>query len=431
MPQTFHIISLGCTKNLVDSEKVLTTLQNAGYSFCEDEKKADIIIINTCGFISDAKKESVDEIVKLVKFKKKNKVKIIVFGCLVQRYKEELKKELPEVDWFFGVNAQDEILKVLGPVGCLEKFAGAYCNTPLRSSHIGYLKIAEGCSNRCSYCAIPLIRGDFRSFPKEEIFKDLDALIKSGATEINIIAQDTSLYGKDIYKNYFLENLISDISSHSEIKWIRVLYTHPRHVKKELLKEIAENPKVCKYIDLPLQHISENMLTKMERHVSKSEILNLISDIKKFDIKLRTSFIVGFPGETENDFCELLQFIEQTEFERLGVFKYSREENTRAFDYENQIEDDVISERYNDVMLVQSEISIKKNNALVGLIIDVIIDAPYKKGFIGRASWDAPDVDGTVFITKAKDLKPGDIVKVKIVSATHYDLGAVLYESAK
>ncbi len=424
MHKNVYLLSLGCTKNLVDSEKLNILLTNNGFNFVDNSNEADILIINTCGFIEDAKKESIESILDLIAVKKNPDVKIFVIGCLAERYKNDLKKEFPEVDYFFGINSQEKILQTLS---CFYSLNAPYESgyKSIAPNHVGFLKIAEGCSNKCSYCSIPGIRGDFHSFPKEEIFKDLSHLLRRGAKEINVIAQDTTRYGKDCYKDYFLFHLLSDISKYKEIKWLRLLYTHPAHLDDNIIGLINSSDKICNYLDLPLQHVNDRILTEMNRGVSKSDILKLIDKIRRYPIALRTTFIVGFPGETDKEFKELLKFIKDVRFEKLGVFLYSNEEDTPAYNFKNQIPQDVKQARYKELMKIQQKISMQNNQALLDKEVDVIIDEVLEEDnnyFVGRTQWDAPDVDGNIFVKKVDGVNVGDIVKVKVVDTWEYDL---------
>ena len=334
-----------------------------------------------------------------------------------------MEKEIPEVDYFLGVNSEDKIIDIL------IKLSGKKENKKIcshrKSLHSSYLKISEGCSNRCSYCSIPDIRGSYKSRSKEDVFMDLKKLLQKGAKEINLIAQDTTLYGKDIYDNYYLYDLMKDISDNKQVEWLRLLYTHPKHLSSDVISLINERDNICQYIDLPLQHINDNILKRMGRGVSKKDIINLIENIKKYNIAIRTSFIIGFPGEGEKEFQELLDFVKEVKFERLGVFKYSQEEGTPAFNFKQQVEEKVMDERFHKLMTEQQYISEQYNKDLQGKDLNIIIDGVSEFDeniFIGRSKIDAPDVDGIVFIEKKDNVNIGDIVKVKITDTYEYDL---------
>jgi len=408
------ILSLGCPRNLVDSENILGGLALRGYPVV-DIDKADIGIVNTCAFIEDAKAESIDAILDLVDLKRKGKLKkIIVYGCLAQRYKDKLCKDLPEVDAFVGKISLNHNLAALR----------------LTPKHYAYVKICEGCINNCSYCVIPKIKGRFTSLEIESILAKIEKLNKDKVSEVNIIGQDITGYGLDLYASTKLPELLKKIIKKSgDIGWLRLLYLYPSRISDELLELIKNEPKVCKYIDLPLQHINDRILKLMHRKTTKQDILKIVDNIRKKipGIAIRTSVIVGFPSETDKDFKELLNFIEDVRFERLGAFVYSREEGTRAYDFKKQVPAEIKRERFNTVMMRQQKISQDVNNKLLGKVIDVLIDEKEEDFYLGRSQYDAPEVDGMIYVDSKKALNVGDFVKVEVTDTLEYDLvGRVL-----
>lgn len=429
------LISLGCSKNLVDSEIMLGFLKKAGFIIQKDPIDADVAIINTCAFIKDAKEEAIESIFDLVALKKKNKIKkIIVAGCLPQRYSQELPELLKEVDGFLGPGSIDKVVSVIKKAFQNEaKFItdeNSYLykhTTPRQSltpSHYAYVKIADGCDNRCSYCVIPQIRGSYRSRTIESIVSEVKRLVKKGVKEINLISQDSTFYGRDIYKRYSLDVLLKKLVKIKDLAWIRILYSHPLHFNKSLLKTISAEPKICKYIDLPIQHINDKILKLMGRKVTKAQIKSLIADIRRTlpSVALRTSLIVGFPQETESNFKELCDFVKSVGFERLGVFTYSKEEGTSAALLKGHISEKIKQKRRDKIMSLQQKVIDKKHDAFIGREIDVLIDNVPKKDLpSGRSQFDAPDVDGLIYV-KGKNVKAGDILKVKITDNMLYDL---------
>jgi len=433
------IISLGCPRNLVDSEVLLGILEKGGFEIVE-MRDADIGIVNTCAFIDDAKQESIDNILELIELKKESRLKaVVVAGCLPQRYGSALLVGLPEVDAFIGCDQilkSADIVRRIGDSGKLceisEKPSFIYSHADPRvhitPSHYAYVKISEGCGNRCSFCTVPAIRGDYRSRPIESILEEVDQLSRAKRlSEINLIGQDTTLYGRDLYGKPAVNRLLKRLSAVKDRRrWIRLLYTYPSHIDDELIDIFAAERAICKYIDLPLQHINDRILKKMNRKMDKKDIEGLIAKIRKRipGVVLRSSMIVGFPGETDREFGELADFIKEVRFERLGVFTYSREEGTPAYGYKDQIDDEVKLERFNILMSVQRDIAIGVNGSYLGKTVEVLIDE--KDGnsediYIGRTQGDAPEVDGEVFV-KGKDLSPGDFVNVKITDTLEYDL---------
>ena len=404
------IINLGCPRNLVDSEVVLGRLSLKGYRIVEDIEDADIGIINTCAFIKDAKTESIDVLLDLIDLKKQDKLKkIIAYGCLVERYGNKLANEFPEVDAFVGRIS-------------LNHSADKFSLTP---SHYAYLKICEGCVNNCSYCAIPKIKGEFQSLDFDSLIKKAEFLDKKGISELNIIGQDITAYGRDLYKKDNLPFLLEGILKKTEnISWFRLLYLYPSRISNDLLKLIADSGRLCSYIDLPIQHINNRILRLMNRRIEKKEILNLIERIRRFipEVAIRTSLIVGFPSETDKEFKELVDFVEDIRFERLGVFIYSREEGTPAYNFKRQIPQKIKERRFDTIMTIQQEISRKINSRYLGRVIDVLIDQKEDGCFLGRSQHDAPEVDGLVYVNSGLQLHAGDIVKVKINDTLDYDL---------
>ncbi len=418
-----NLVSLGCSKNLVDSEVLLRQFQAHGLSIINDPLKADHIVINTCGFINDAKDESIHAILEAVNLKISGKVKkVIVMGCLSERYRDELKKEIPEVDGYFGVTDYKGVLNELGLNLKYELLGERYLTTP---KHFTYLKISEGCNNPCSFCAIPFIRGKHTSKPKEKVINEAKYLAEKGVKELIIIAQDSTYYGLDLYGKRELVNLLFELTKINGIEWIRLLYAFPAKFPEEILDIIASEEKICKYIDLPLQHISDKVLKSMQRGITKRRTYELIELIrtKVPGIAIRTTLIVGYPEETEKEFEELVQFVKDTEFDRLGVFAYSREENTKAFELGDPISEKVKQERLFHILEIQKEISLKKNNSMLGKKVKVLIDeVDLQNGYIGRTEKDAPEVDNSVIIFSDSNIEPGNFYEVYITDAMEYDL---------
>jgi ribosomal protein S12 methylthiotransferase len=432
------LVSLGCPKNLVDAEVMLGYLSRAGYAVTTDETQADIIIVNTCSFIKEAKQESIDTILDLADRKHDGHCKLlIVTGCLPQRYQEELATELPEVDIFVGTGDYPRIVEIIA-----EKRTSSdqlcYTGDPnfvyndelprLQSSphYTAYLKIAEGCSNRCAYCVIPMLRGDHRSRPLESLLIEARQLVEGGVKELNLIAQDITAYGRDLPDTPSLELLIKELAKLEGLRWIRLLYAYPDGVTDSLIELIKTEPKVCKYLDLPIQHISDPILKRMLRRSGEEEIRTLIAKLRSEipDIAIRTSLIVGFPGETPEDFKKLLQFVEETRFDRLGVFCYSREEGTPAAEMPDQVSERIKRERHKKLMRTQARVSFKHNRTLVDSEEEVLVEGYSEETELllkGRSSRQAPDVDGLVYIT-AGNANVGDIVRLKITDSSDYDL---------
>lgn len=419
------IISLGCSKNLVDSELLMRQLVANGYTVVHDSEnpKGEIAIINTCGFIGDAKEESVNMILSFAEAKKKRKIgKLFVMGCLSERYRQELKAEIPEVDFFYG---KFDWKQLIGDLGKSYKNDLAFDRTLSTPPHYAYLKIAEGCDRTCSYCSIPLITGKYKSRPMEEIEQEVKNLVAEGVKEIQLIAQDLTYYGLDLYKTMKLPELVERISDIPSVEWIRLHYTYPTHFPTDLLRVIRERKNVCKYLDIALQHISDNMLRKMRRNISKQDTIDLIRNIRQEvpGIHLRTTLMVGHPGETQSDFEELIEFVKETRFERLGAFPYSHEEDTYCDkNYTDEIAAAVKQERIDMLMKVQEEIANEINESKVGKIYKVIIDSEKEMYYIARTEFDSPDVDGEVLIEKKRSLQIGRFYNVKITSSLSFDL---------
>ena len=412
------LVSLGCSKNLVDSEILLGKLKGAGAQITPNPEEADVIIINTCGFIEPAKLESIETILE---FAEKGK-EVIVMGCLVERYKEELKREIPEVKAYFGTESWNEILEYLN----LKEKGKSFRLLTTRS--YAYLKIAEGCNRLCSFCSIPSIRGRHRSRRIEEVVEEAKKLAQEGVKELCIVSQDTTYYGKDLYREYKLIELLKELEKIEGIKWIRLLYLYPTEVKDELLDFISDSEKVVPYFDIPVQHISDKVLRDMRRGYDGKFVRSLIERIKKKipQAVIRTSLIVGFPTEEEKDFRELLSFVEEGHFHWLGVFTYSHEEGTYAYSLGDKVPKEVKEERMEEILKVQREITRKKNEELLGREFDVIVDG-YDEEFSfvpkGRAYFQAPEVDGVIYLETLEEVKPGEVVRVKINQFSDYDLG--------
>ena len=438
------MVSLGCDKNRVDSELILGSI-NKFYEITNNPKEAEIIIINTCGFIESAKQESIDTILEMAEYKKTHKCKMIIAtGCLTQRYGDELLELIPEIDILMGVNDYMKLHKLIVDFIKTEQrvssttYKDEGVNEGERilttNSHTAYLRIAEGCNNFCTYCIIPKIRGKFRSRSKESILAEATSLVNQGVKEIILIAQDLTNYGEDLYGKNELHVLINEISNIKGLEWIRLLYCYPEEITDELIEVIANNPKVMKYLDLPIQHISNNILKMMARKTNKETIIGKINLLREKvpGITLRTSLIVGFPGETEEDFNELCRFLKNYKLDNVGVFTYSQEEGTAAAKLPNQVDEDVKIKRKEKLMNIQRGIVKDLNKLKIGNIYDTIIDGITGEYYIGRNYEMAPEIDGLIYITKGKVLKKGDIIKVKITNIMEYDLvGDVWNESSK
>lgn len=417
-----NIVTLGCSKNLVDSEKILGQLPLAHFTLSHNASgPADIIIINTCGFILDAKEQSIETILQYTKAKKDGLVKeVIVMGCLAQRYKNELREEIPEADAWFGVNDTQNLFDYLHAKYDPD-LNERVITTP---DHFAYLKIAEGCDRTCSFCAIPLIRGRYRSRTIQSLVDETIILAAKGVKEILLIAQDLSYYGYDLEKRYLLADLLKELVKIDGIEWIRLHYIYPKSFPMEVLDIMAREPKICRYLDIPLQHISDSILKAMRRNTTKHEIVRFLNRVREKvpDIALRTTFMVGFPGETTQHFKELVDFVKEINFERLGVFAYSAEEDTRAFQLKDNVKNATKQNRLEKVLALQRELSYQNNQEKIGKVLKVIIDREEDEHFIGRTQQDSPEVDNEVLIMKTPDLKIGQFVDVKITSAWEYDL---------
>lgn len=422
-----NLVSLGCSKNLVDSEVLLRQFKANGLEIIENSKKADYVVINTCGFINDAKDESIRAILEAIDLKKSGKVKkVVVMGCLSERYYNELNKEIPEVDAYFGVTDYRGVLNELGYDLKKELLGERLLTTP---KHFAYLKISEGCDNPCSFCAIPLIRGKHISKPIPEIIQEANYLAQNGVKEIILIAQDSTYYGLDIYGKRELAKLLKELTKVDGIEWIRLQYAFPAKFPEDILDVIAEEDKICKYIDIPFQHISDKILKSMQRGVTKRRTYELIELIRKKipGVAIRTTLIVGYPEETESEFQELVDFVKDVEFERLGVFTYSQEDNTKAFELGDPIPQNEKENRKNIVLSLQQKISYRKNQEKVGKTLKVIVDEKLDKNtYIGRTQWDTPEVDNSVIVNSQKSLELGEFYLVEIDDALEYDLVGVV-----
>ena len=441
------MVSLGCSKNQVDAERMLYKIQKAGYQLIEDAALADIAIINTCGFIESAKQEAIETIFEFVALKNEGRIKkIVVTGCLSERYREEVSELIPESDAVVGIGCNEDIVSVLEKIMEGERveafddkeklsLTGGRVLTTL--SFTSYLKIAEGCDNRCSYCAIPDIRGRFRSVPMENLLDEARKLVGEGVRELNVIAQDTTRYGIDLYGKYMLPELLTELCKIEELKWIRILYCYPERITDELLDVMAKEDKIVKYIDLPIQHCDDAILKAMHRQGTEASLREVIKKIrdKVEGIVIRTTLITGFPGETEEQFNHLAEFVNEMEFDRLGCFPYSEEEGTPAAEMDCQVDEEIREHRAEIIMEQQSVIAEKKNNALIGKTLEVVTEGfdRYGECWFGRSAADAPEIDGKIFFT-APDKKPfpGCFVKVRIDDVLDYDLiGEIVYESAE
>ncbi len=421
----FTVITLGCPKNTVDSRHLINELIAEGFSYVEEFKKADFIFINTCCFINDAKEESIDEILTAAKFKTDRL--LIVFGCLSKRYRDELKKEIPEIDAIFGVDERDKILNYMRH---FKESSGTKLQDFQYTAEpptYRYIKIAEGCSRKCSFCIIPQVRGSFRSIEPEKIMKEAEDFVYSGIKELILVAQDITQYGKDL-KGYRLPELLKDLCSISGDFWIRLLYLYPSEIDETIIQTVAENDKIVKYLDIPMQHSEERILRLMGRRGTRKEYLKKIRQIREAipEVTLRSTFIVGFPTETEDEFQRLVDFIEEVQFDRVGVFKYSREEGTVAYSLKGQIPENVKNRRFDEIMTRQAEISFEKNRTLIGKKYDALIDYVDSDMAIARLYCHAPEIDGVVILENVADLKAGEKLKLLITEAYEYDLKGVI-----
>ena len=430
-------ISLGCDKNLVDTEVMLGMLASRGYEMTNDEQDADIIVINTCCFIHDAKEESIQNILEMAEYKKNGSAKaLIVTGCMAERYRQEILDEIPEVDEVLGTTAYDRILDAVDAAlaGQHEVMTANLDALPLPETkrlvttggHFAYLKIAEGCDKHCTYCIIPKIRGNFRSVPMERLLKEAQDLAEQGVKELILVAQETTLYGKDLYGEKSLPKLLRELCKISGIRWIRILYCYPEEITDELIQVMKEEPKICHYLDLPIQHANDTILKRMGRRTSKQELIDIVQKLRKEipDICLRTTLITGFPGETQEQHEEVMEFIDTLEFDRLGAFTYSPEEDTPAATFEDQIDEAVKEDRQADIMELQQEIAFDKAEDMIGREVLVMIEGKVadENAYVGRTYRDAPNVDGLIFINTDVELISGDFAKVKVTGALDYDL---------
>lgn len=440
-------VSLGCDKNLVDTEMMLGLLNKDGYTFTDDEHEADVVVVNTCCFIGDAKEESVNTILEMAELKKEGRCKaLIVTGCMAQRYKQEILDEIPEVDGILGTSTYDEISNVLKKVlggsreSCFHDL-NALPNVKVprvvtTGGYYAFLKIAEGCDKRCTYCIIPDLRGSYRSVPMERLIEEAKQLASQGVKELILVAQETTLYGIDLYKKKSLPKLLHELCKVPGIQWIRIQYCYPEEITQELIETIRDEEKVCNYLDIPIQHASDRILKRMGRRTNQKQLREMIASLRSQipDIALRTTLISGFPGETEEDQEEVMQFVDEMEFERLGVFAYSQEEDTPAAEFPDQIPQELKEERRDEIMELQQEISYEKSQSMIGRVLEVMIEGKVadENAYVGRTYMDAPGVDGLIFINTDLDLMSGDFVRAKVTGALEYDLiGEICDEPAQ
>lgn len=427
--------TLGCPKNFYDTDAAKYLLETEGYTMTDDPEDSDVIIVNTCGFIDDAKRESIQRILELAD-SKEDKQKLVVSGCLPKRFASDLKEEMPEVDLFIGVNEYGRLPELLKEMPETKVDISETYDSflPFLKRDLGEhpysatLKIAEGCDNRCAYCAIPYIRGGYRSKKKEDVLEEARYLASSGVKELILIAEDLTNYGTDIYDSYRLADLLRELVKVDGIEWIRLMYCYEDRITDDLISVMAKEPKICHYIDVPIQHSSDKVLKEMRRRSTGESIRTTMAKLRKAmpDITIRTTLIVGFPGETDEDFADLMDFVRTQKFQRLGVFSYSQEEGTPAGDREDQIPEDIKQERLDMVMMAQMEISNEHNAALVGRTLKVMVDSSEEDGsYVGRTMYDAPEIDDSVLFTSRRDLRPGDIVNVLIEDAFDYDLTGI------
>lgn len=434
-------ISLGCDKNLVDSEVMLGLLKGNNYEFTDNEEEAEVIVVNTCCFIQDAKEESIQTILEMAEYRKKGLCKaLVVAGCMAQRYQKEIKEEIEEVDAIIGTTAIDKIVCVIedilgnnGEKKDYDQIGDIHALTHVKEKrvittggHYAYLKIAEGCDKGCTYCIIPSLRGKYRSVPMERLIEEGTKLAEGGVKELILVAQETTVYGKDIYGKKMLPALLKELCKIKGIVWIRIFYCYPEEITKELIKVIKEEEKICHYLDIPIQHASDNVLKRMGRRTNRKQLEELLENLRKEipDLCIRTTFMTGFPGEREEDFRELLEFIDKVEFDRLGVFTYSQEEGTLAASMDGQLTEEIKEERKAKIMELQQEISLEKGEEMIGKELYAFVEGKVvdENAYIARTYKDAPNVDGYLFIHSEEELITGDFVKVKITGALEYDL---------
>lgn len=435
-------ISLGCDKNLVDSEMMLGQLLEHGYEFTDDETLADVIVVNTCCFIGDAKEESINTLLEMAQLKQNGNLKaLIAAGCLAQRYREEIKAEIPEVDAIIGTMAIDKIVEAVEDT--VAQKGGEYFrdinDTPVygkkrvvtTGGHYAYLKIAEGCDKHCTYCIIPKVRGKYRSVPVEVLVKEAETLAEGGVRELILVAQETTLYGQDLYGKKSLPELLHKLAKIDGIDWIRILYCYPEEITDELIEAIKTEDKVCKYLDIPIQHASDRILKRMGRRTSQADLREMIAKLRKEipEICLRTTLIAGFPGETDEDHQEMLAFVDEMEFDRLGVFAYSQEEDTPAAIMEDQVPEEIKEERREELMALQQAIAFEKAEEMVGKVLTVIVEGKVAEDdvYVARTYKDAPGVDGYVFVDTTANLMTGDMMNVWITGCNEYDLIGEIY----
>ncbi|MBR1451626.1 MAG: 30S ribosomal protein S12 methylthiotransferase RimO [Lachnospiraceae bacterium] len=433
-------ISLGCDKNLVDSEHMLAIMADAGYEITDDENEADVIVVNTCCFIHDAKQESIDTVLEMARLKDNKLKALIVCGCLAQRYRDEIQKEIPEVDAVIGTTGWEQIADVIEnvldarPVKSDRKSAVEGKRIITTPGHYEYLKIAEGCDKNCTYCIIPKIRGHYRSVPMEELISQAQYLAGQGVKELILVAQETTIYGTDLYGRKSLPELLCKLSEIDGIEWIRVLYAYPEEVTDELIDVMSTNPKICHYIDIPIQSGSDPVLRRMGRRTDQKQIRGVIEKLRSRmdDICIRTTLISGFPGETQEDFEETYRFVNEMEFDRLGVFTYSAEEGTAAYDFEPKVDEDIAKSRRDELYELQQAIAYEAAEQMTGRKLRVIVDGylPDDDVYVARSYKDAPDIDGLVFVYSDRELVTGDMVTVEIKEAKEYDLEGVLTDES-
>ncbi|MBD5466508.1 MAG: 30S ribosomal protein S12 methylthiotransferase RimO [Lachnospiraceae bacterium] len=430
-------ISLGCDKNLADTEFMLGKLEKKGYSFTDDEEEADLIIVNTCCFIHDAKEESIQMLLEMGRVKEQGKARaLIAAGCLAERYQDEIRREIPEVDAIVGTNAIDKIVEAVEKTllkeegSQLEDINGipAYGEERIVTTggHFAYLKIAEGCNKNCTYCIIPKVRGHYRSIPMEHLLKAAEELVAKGVKELILVAQETTLYGTDLYGEKMLPKLLKGLCEISGLYWIRILYCYPEEITDELIKVIKEEPKICHYLDIPIQHCADGILKKMGRRTNERSLREMVGRLRREipDICLRTTLITGFPGETQEDHERLMAFVDEMEFDRLGVFTYSQEEDTKAAEFPDQIAESLKEDRQAEIMELQQEIAFEKAEAMIGKEVLVMIEGKVadENAYVGRTYKDAPNVDGLIFINTDREFMTGDFVKIKVTGSYEYDL---------
>lgn len=435
-------VSLGCDKNLVDSEMMLGQLLEKGYEFTDDEEQAEVVVVNTCCFINDAKEESINTLLEMAELRKSGKLKaLIAAGCLAQRYKEEIQEEIPEVDAILGTMAIDAVVEALEEVlaGTAKNHYRDLDDAPVygkkrvvtTGGHYAYLKIAEGCDKHCTYCIIPKVRGKYRSVPMESLVAEAKELADNGVRELILVAQETTIYGKDLYGKKSLPELLRKLAEIPGIYWIRILYCYPEEIDDELITVIKEEVKICKYLDIPIQHAANTVLKRMGRRTTKEDLVEIIGKLRKEipEICLRTTLISGFPGETEKDHEEMLAFVDELEFDRLGVFTYSQEEDTAAAIMDNQIDENIKTARQAELMELQQEIAFEKAEDMIGRVLTVMVEGKVadEDAYVARTYRDAPGVDGYLFINTTANLMTGDFVKVQVTGSNEYDLIGEIY----